>query len=532
MARKSARKRSTSFKLTYATMFEPPELLHTRFDNALATIKRSMNKEYRMIIGGREVKADETFEDRSPVNQDWILGRFQKGGAKEAQQALAAARKAFPIWSRMPWRERIRLMRKAADLIDKRIYEFGAVMALEVGKNRMESLGDAAEMADLIRYACDRMQENKGYSVAMGRDPLKGYRAKNTSVLRPYGVWLVISPFNFPAALTGGPSGAALVAGNTIVMKPASDTPWTVRLLAECYRDAGLPDGAFNYVTGPGSTLGEALITHREVDGITFTGSYDVGMRIYRSFAGGVYPRPTILEMGGKNPSIVSRHADLDRAAIGIVRSAYGLQGQKCSANSRIYVERPVYKKLVKRLVDLTKKLVVGDPTDRNVYLGPVINRNSYEQFQQFNEELSKAGEFLTGGHILTQGDFGKGFYCEPTLVAGVPHDHRLWQHEMFVPISMVHPVRDLDEAMKLSNDIHYGLTAGFYGSEDEAEWFFEDIQAGVTYANRPQGATTGAWPGFQPFGGWKGSGSSGKNAGGLYYLPLYMHEQIHTLIR
>jgi len=305
-----------------------------------------------------------------------------------------------------------------------------------------------------------------------------------------------------------------------------------VRLLADCLRDAGLPDGVFNYVTGPGGTIGQALMTSPEVDGITFTGSYDIGMQIYRAFSQGRYPRPTILEMGGKNPSIVSRSADLDRAAIGIVRSAFGLQGQKCSANSRIYVERPVYDKLVERLVDQTQKLVLGDPTERGVYLGPVVNRNSYKQFQQFNEELSEAGRFLTGGKVRTDGAFAKGFFCEPTIVAGVPGGHRLWKHEMFLPITMVHAVEDLEQAMALANDVDYGLTAGFYGTEKQAAWFFDHIQAGVTYANRPQGATTGAWPGFQPFGGWKGSGSSGKNSGGVYYLPLYLHEQIHTLIR
>jgi len=322
------------------------------------------------------------------------------------------------------------------------------------------------------------------------------------------------------------------VAGNTVVMKPASDTPWTVRLLAECLRDAGLPDGVFNYVTGPGGTIGQGLMSSPEVDGITFTGSYDIGMQIYRAFSQGRYPRPTILEMGGKNPSIVSRSADLDRAAIGIVRSAFGLQGQKCSANSRVYIERPVYDKLVDRLVQQTEKLVVGDPTDRGVYLGPVVNRNSYKQFQQFNEELSEAGRFLTGGKIRADGAYAKGFFCQPTIVAGVPPDHRLWKHEMFLPITMVHAVDDLDQAMALANNVDYGLTAGFYGTEKQAARFFEDIQAGVTYANRPHGATTGAWPGFQPFGGWKGSGSTGKNSGGRYYLPLYLHEQIHTLIR
>jgi 1-pyrroline-5-carboxylate dehydrogenase len=343
-------------------------------------------------------------------------------------------------------------------------------------------------------------------------------------VLRPYGVWLVISPFNFPGALTGGPSGAALVTGNTIVMKPATDTPWTVRLLAECFRDAGLPEGVFNFVTGPGRTLGQALIDSPEVDGVTFTGSFDVGMKIFRDFAQGEYVRPTILELGGKNPAIVSRNADLERAAIGILRSAFGLQGQKCSAASRVYIEEPVYDRLVDRLVELTGNLVIGDPTERSVYTGPVVNQSSYQDFKDFTEELSQSGRFLTGGKVLAEGEYAKGYFCAPTLVADLPLSHRLWKHEMFLPITTIARVGSLDEAMKEANDVNYGLTAGFYGSREEVQWYFENIQAGVTYANRPQGATTGAWPGFQPFGGWKGSGSTGKNAGGHYYLPLYMH--------
>lgn len=521
----------STFKLTYATMFNPPEELHQRFDEALKKIKAGLGKEYPMIIDGKDRFAEDKFEDRSPVNTDIVLGVFQKGTEKDAQMALAAARKAAPVWSGMKWQERVALLRKAADLIDQRTFDIGAAMALEVGKNRMESLGDVAETADLVRYACYQMEKNDGYIVEMGRDPLVGYTAKNISVLRPYGVWLVISPFNFPTALTGGPVGAALVTGNTVVMKPATDTPWVVRLLAECFRDAGLPDGVVNYVTGPGRTLGQALIESPEVDGVTFTGSFDVGMKIFRDYAEGNYVRPIILELGGKNPAIVSRHADLERAAIGIVRSAFGLQGQKCSACSRVFIEEPVYDKLVDRLVELTNKLAVGDPTDRNVYLGPVINKSSYQDFKNFTEELSQAGRFLTGGKVLTDGDYAKGFFCAPTLVADLPLDHRLWQHEMFLPITTVAPVKNLDEAMRYANNVNYGLTAGFYGSKEETGWFFENIQAGVTYANRPQGATTGAWPGFQPFGGWKGSGSSGKNAGGHYYLPLYMHEQIQTLI-
>jgi 1-pyrroline-5-carboxylate dehydrogenase len=521
----------STFKLTYATMFNPPEELHTRFEQVLGEVKARLGQEHGMIINGKEHFSSEKFEDRSPSNTEQVLGVFQKGSAQDANDAIAAARGAFPAWSGLDWQERVRLLRKAAEIMDQRTIEIGAVLALEVGKNRMESLGDIAETADLIRYACYQMEKNEGYVVEMGRDPLVGYTATNFSTLRPYGVWLVISPFNFPAALTGGPSGAALVAGNTIVIKPATDTPWVVRMLAECFRDAGLPDGVFNYVTGPGSTLGKALIENPDVDGVTFTGSFDVGMSIFREFAKGRYVRPAILELGGKNPAIVSRNSDLERAAIGIVRSAFGLQGQKCSACSRVFVEEPLYDQLVEKLVELTEKLAVGDPTEREVYMGPVINQSSYKDFQDFTEELSQAGNFLTGGKVLTDGDLGKGYFCTPTLVADVPLNHRLWKHEMFVPITTIAKIGSLDEAMQLANDVNYGLTAGFYGSRAETKWFFDNIQAGVTYANRPQGATTGAWPGFQPFGGWKGSGSSGKNAGGHYYLPLYMHEQIQTTI-
>jgi 1-pyrroline-5-carboxylate dehydrogenase len=519
------------FKLTYATMFNPPEELHTQFEAALEKVKVGLGREHGMIINGQEHFSREKFEDHSPANTDIVLGIFQKGTADDAHLALAAARKAFPGWSHTRWQERVRLIRKAAEIMDRRTYEMAAVIAMEVGKNRMEALGDVAETADLFRYVCDRMEANEGYIVKMGQDPLSGYTATNFSVLRPYGVWVVVSPFNFPCALTGGPVAAALVTGNAVVIKPASDTPWTSRLIAECLLEAGLPAGSFNYVTGPGSTLGQALIDSPEVDGITFTGSFDVGMQIYRDFSHGRWPRPTILEMGGKNPAIVTRNADLETAATGILRSAFGLQGQKCSACSRIFIEEPVYDRLVGRLVEMTNALTIGDPTRRNVYLGPVVNRNSYRDYQNFSEDLSQSGRILTGGRILVEGEFAKGYFCAPTLVADLPREHPLWQREMFVPISTIAKVKSLDEAMQWANDVTYGLTAGFYGTPDEAAMFYDKIEAGVVYANRPQGATTGAWPGYQPFGGWKGSGSTGKNAGGIYYLPLYMHEQIRTMI-
>jgi 1-pyrroline-5-carboxylate dehydrogenase len=524
--------KETSFKLTYATMFNPPEELHTRFDEAMKDLKGKLGGEHPMFIGGEERVVQEKTKEFSPINTELHLATFQKGGAKDAADAVAAAREAFHKWSRMNWDERVYLLRKTADIIDQRLFEIGAVVTLEVGKNRMEALGDVAETADLIRYACSQMEANQGYRVSMAKDPLPGYDATNTSILKPYGVWVVISPFNFPAALTGGPSGAALTAGNTLVIKPASVTTWTTVLLVDCMRQAGIPDGVVNFVSGPGSVVGKALVQSADVDGLTFTGSFDVGMDIYRSFAQGEYVRPTVLEMGGKNPAIVSKNADIEDAALGIVRSAFGLQGQKCSACSRVFADKEIYDQLVERVVALTEKLSIGDPVERETYMGPVITRGAYQDFQEYCGELKEAGRILTGGEVLTDGDFSKGYYCQPTVAVDVPMDHRLWRHEMFVPITMIHPVKDLNEAMKLANSTRYGLTAGFYGSEEEAGWFFDNIEAGVTYANRPQGATTGAWPGYQPFGGWKGSGASGKNAGGLYYLPLYMHEQIQTLIR
>jgi 1-pyrroline-5-carboxylate dehydrogenase len=525
------RKKSAPLRVTYATMFDPPETLHVRFERALARARGSLGREYGMLIGGREVVCPDRFESRSPIDTDWRLGVFPAGGRVEAEAALAAAHAARPQWASRPWRARVRVLRRVAATIERRVYDIAAALALEVGKNRMEALGDAQEAADLIRYACDQMEANEGYVKQMGRDPLPGYRVTNTSILRPHGVWLVVSPFNFPAALSGGPAGAALLAGNTVVLKPATATPWSARLLAECFQVPGLPAGAFNFVTGSGGTLGQALVEDPRVDGITFTGSYEIGMRILRMTAGGPWPRPCIAEMGGKNAAVVSRRADLDAAAMGILRSAFGLQGQKCSATSRIFVERPVKEALIERLLARIGAISMGDPTRREHWMGPVINAGAVRRFEQCMAALGRAGRVLCGGRRATEGAAARGFFCPPTLVADVPLGHPLWQEEMFLPIAMLGAVDSLDEAMELVNSATFGLTAGFFGTKTEAARFFDRVQVGVAYANRPQGATTGAWPGFQPFGGWKGSGSSGKNGGGLYYLPLYMREQVQSLV-
>ena len=530
--KKATPKKPAMQKITYATLAMPPDdPRHDIFDRAVDDAKANLAKSYPIYVGGQPRTAAEQFADTSPVNTDWTLGYFQKGTAQDAKDAIAAARKAFPVWRDMGWKQRVKIMRQAADLISRRSFVISAIMTLEVGKNRTEALGDVEETADLIRYYCDRMEEHKGFITPMGSESRKHH---NTSVLKPYGVWAIISPFNFPFALAGGPSGAALVAGNSVVFKPATDTPYVGLKLAECFLDAGVPEGTFNFVTGPGSTVGEELITHPDVDGITFTGSYDIGMNIYRTFPQSkcVHPRPCIIEMGGKNPAIVSRHADLDLAAMGILRSAFGLQGQKCSAASRVYVERPVAEAFVDKLAALADKIAIGDPSQREVWFGPVINKKAYHDYLRFCDDLRKSSQIVRGGAHLAEGDLGKGYFCAPTISYGLPFDHHLWQEEMFLPITTVGAVNDLGQAMRLANDVCYGLTAGFYSNDpQEMQWFFDNIQAGVTYVNRMAGATTGAWPGYQSFGGWKGSGSTGKAGGGPYYVQQYMREQSQTLI-
>ena len=260
------------FKVTYATLASPSPALHERFDEAVEQVKAQFGKTFPMYINGEEVTADETFTKRSPIDVDLVMGHFQKGTEEHVDMAVAAAKDAFAEWGRRPWRERVELMEAAADLISERLFEISAIMSVEVGKNRLEALGDVEETADLIRYYAFQMRENNGFIVEMQSE---SERHQNRSVLRPYGVWAVISPFNFPFALAGGPSGGALVAGNTVVFKPATDTPYTGWLLTECFRDAGLPDGVFNFVTGSGRAVGQPLVDHPDVDGITFTGSYD-----------------------------------------------------------------------------------------------------------------------------------------------------------------------------------------------------------------------------------------------------------------
>ena len=517
----------TGFRITYATMSADNEELHRRYEEAVERARGWLGQEHPFYVDGEERWGSGFHEERSPIDSEIVVGRFAQGTKQDAKDAIAAARAAFPAWSGTPWQERVAIMRRAADIISERVFDYAALMAIEVGKNRLEAMGDVQETADLISYYCDAMERNDGFSKPMGR---LSDAEHNQDVLRPYGVWAVISPFNFPMALAGGPAGAALVTGNCVILKPASATAFTAHKLYEALRDAGVPSGAFHLLTGPGSQVGQELQDNRDVDGLTFTGSYDVGMGIYRGFAKD-YPKPAICEMGGKNPAIVSAKADLDKATDGVVRSAFGFGGQKCSATSRVYVQREVYDAFVRLLKEKVERIKVGDPLVKENWLGPIINEDAVATFEEAAEEARKNGTIVTGGSRLEEGDLGRGTFVQPT-VAEVPLDNWIWKRELFVPFVAVGPIDSLDQAFELANKTEYGLTAGFF-SEDkvEVDRFLDTIQAGVVYVNRRAGATTGAWPGYQPFGGWKGSGTSGKAGGGDYYVQQYMREQSRTVI-
>jgi 1-pyrroline-5-carboxylate dehydrogenase len=484
-----------------------------------------------LVIGGRDVRAAGEFEDRSPIDSRILLGTFQRASRDDVREAVAAAKAAYPAWSARPWRDRVALVTKAADRIRDRRFELSALMGYEAGKSRLECVGDVEESADLIEYYCNQIVEHQGFRMTLGT---LGPGEENSSVLRPYGVWAVISPFNFPLALAAGPAGAALVSGNTVVFKPASVTPLLGYKLAEVMKEAGIPDGVFNFITGGGSTAGRELVDNADIDGIVFTGSKDVGMGLIRDNASRPVPRPLIIEMGGKNPALIMKSANLDKATDGVMRSAFGAQGQKCSACSRVYVSKEVRDEFVRLLVEKTKKITVGNPLRRDVYLGPVISEEAVKTYEHaIARAQADGGKILTGGHRLTNGELAHGYFVEPTVIDALPARHPLFSEELFVPITLLADVMTLDEAIDLANGTEYGLTAGIFSEDErEIEQFFNRIQAGVTYANRRAGATTGAWPGINSFGGWKASGSTGRGTGGPYYVQQFMREQSRVRIR
>jgi 1-pyrroline-5-carboxylate dehydrogenase len=501
---------------------------HDRYERALEQVRAEFGRKYSMIIGSREVRTPGTVAQTSPIDTRLVLGHLPVGSASHVKQAVAAAKKAFGSWGRTDYQERVRLCRAAADIMRQRKFELAAWISYENGKNRYEAIADVDEAIDFLRYYSEEMEKNYGFeSMMKGAQP----NEKSRSVMKPYGVWGVIAPFNFPAAILVGMSAGAIITGNTAVVKPSSNTPIIACKFAEIFKQAGLPDGVFNLVIGSGGKVGGELVSNKDVSGIVFTGSRDVASGMAQKFSK-TRPKPLIAELGGKNPTIVTESADIGRAADGILKAAFGYSGQKCSACSRVYVHRKVKDEFLKKLVEKTKNLPVGNPLDPNTFVGPLASEDAYRKYQQYVRIADRDGKVLVGGSARKDGELKHGYYVQPTIVADLPKKHRLFKKEMFVPILCVADYDKFDDAIKLANDSDYGLTAGlFSGRQEEIKEFLDCIEAGVVYVNRQASATTGAMVGCQPFGGWKDSGTTGKGTGGPHYLTQYMREQSRTIV-
>jgi 1-pyrroline-5-carboxylate dehydrogenase len=516
-------------KVTYVSLSADDPAIDAGFAAAIDEARGTLGATSPLRIAGEIRAGAGVIESVSPADTRVAVARVTTGGAADLRDAVAAARAAFPAWSGRAWQERVAIVERAAEIVRARKFELSVAMILEMGKNRIEALGEIEETADLLAYYAGQMRDNQGYVREMGR---LAPGDQNVSVLRPYGVWAVIAPWNFPYALLGAPVAAALLAGNTVVCKPSSETPLSGVKLAEIFHSAGVPAEALTCLPGSGRVIGDGLVEHPDVAGVTFTGSYDVGFkRLYQRFSE-EFPKPAIVEMGGKNPALVMASADVAQAVQGIYRSAFGMNGHKCSACSRVYVHRAVADELLAGLARAADAVVPADPLGKGVFVGPVATKQSYEDYQRYVAVARQAGDVVrAGGAVLTDGALAHGYFVRPTVLAGLPRDHQLVREELFVPIVAVHAVDSLDEALTEANDTKFGLTAGLFSREQkEIDTFFDRIEAGVTYVNRAAGATTGAWPGVQPFGGWKGSGSTGKNIGGLYTVPCYLREQSRTV--
>lgn len=518
-------------RITYSNL-ALTEADHSTYEAAVGHAREALGDHYQNFINGKPVGASDGQEQMhsSPADTRLIVSYFPRATRDDTKEAIRSARAVAKEWGNTPWAERVRIMRRAADLMYERAWEITAMLAFEVGKARAEGIAEVYEGAELIRYYCDQMELNRGYTHHL-ESPGKGQTTE--SVLRPYGVFAVIAPWNFPVALATGMSSASLIAGNAAVIKPASESPVSAYMLYKCIADAGVPDGVYNLVVGPSSSVGEELRVNPGVDGLVFTGSYDVGMYLFHNFST-AYPKPVITEMGGKNPVIITANADLELAAEGVMKAAFGFSGQKCSAASRVYVDRSVKGEFIERLGDVTnQRVTVGFPTERAVFMGPVMNQKAVDTWQAaVDDTVRDGGRVVHGGNRIMDDDLKYGYYVQPTIVDNLPASHRLFKEELFVPFISVAEVDSLEEALREANDVQFGLTAGIY-SEDEKEvdYFFDNVEAGVLYSNRRAGATTGAWPGTNTFGGWKGSGSSGKNAFGPHYLQLFMREQSRWVV-
>lgn len=486
------------------------------FEKALEKVTERFKKEYPVTIGGEDFLTDNKLYSYNPSKKDEVLGTFQRATAEMAFKAVEIANNVFNEWKNVSAKKRAKYLLEAARIMRKRKHEFSAMMVYEVGKNWAEADGDTAEAIDFMEYYAREMLRYSG-----GQDVVKYPGEKNKVEYIPLGVGVVIPPWNFPLAILVGMTTAAIVSGNTVVLKPSSDSPAIGRMFFELLEEIKLPKGVVNFVTGDGSVIGDLLITHPLTRFISFTGSMEVGLRINELAAKNqpsqIWIKRVVAEMGGKDAIVVDGDIlDFDDTVKGVVQAAFGFQGQKCSACSRVIVDEKIYDKFCEALVHETKKLTIGESKD-NPSLGPVINEKSKNSITKYiKTAINEGGKLIHGGNELSD----SGFYVQPTIIKDVERDATIAQEEIFGPVLAVIKSKDFEDGLNIANNTIYGLTGAVYTKhKKKLEKAEKEFHVGNLYLNRK---CTGALVGVHPFGGFNMSGTDSK-AGGRDYLGLFL---------
>jgi 1-pyrroline-5-carboxylate dehydrogenase len=487
---------------------------------AIERVRGQLGRDYPLVIGGERIETGRTFDSLNPAKKTEVVGRFQKATEELARRAVETADETFKTWSRTPAAERAELLLRVAAILRERRHELSAWMIFEVGKTWAEADGDTAEAIDFCEFYAREMLR---YSAPQPIVTLEG--EENRLEYLPLGVGVVIPPWNFPLAIMAGMTVASWVTGNTVVLKPSSDAPTIAYKFFEILEEAGLPAGVVNFMTGSGAEVGDVVVDHPRTRYVAFTGSKEIGLRINERAAkhqeGQIWIKRVVAEMGGKDAIIVDADTDLDEAATGVVQSAFGFQGQKCSACSRAIIHADVYDEMLERIAARTEKLKLGDPTDGATNLSAVINQKAFKTIGQYIEwGQQEGGRVVAGGGR----DGEEGFYIEPTVIADVKPGDRVEQEEIFGPVLAVIRAQDFDDALRIANDTEYGLTGAVYTNDPEKlERAKREFHVGNLYLNRK---CTGALVGVHPFGGFNMSGTDSK-AGGRDYLGLFMQAKV-----
>ncbi len=483
--------------------------------SAIEKVRGQLGREYDLIVGGKRVKTTDKIRSLNPTKPSQVVGVHQKAGKEHVEPAMQAALKAFQSWSQTSVEERASLLFQAADLLRDRKMEFMAWLVFEVSKNWAEADADVSETIDFCEFYAREVLR-----FARAETPIHLPGERDSLMYIPLGVGAVIPPWNFPCAIMAGMTLASIVSGNTVILKPSSDSPTIAAKFIELLEEAGMPEGVVNFCPGGGATFGDAIVSHPKTRYIAFTGSREVGLHINQSAAhqqpGQMWIKRTILEMGGKDAIIVDADADLDSAVEGVAQAAFGFQGQKCSACSRAIIDERIYDKFLEKLKGRVERLTIGDPAE-NVNMGAVINEGSMKDILRYIEIGKKDGRLITGGARATEA--GEGYFILPTVIADIPPKSTLEQEEIFGPVLVVIKARNFDHALEIANDTEFGLTGAVYSSSREKlDRAIREFHVGNLYLNRK---CTGAMVGAHPFGGFNMSGTDSKS-GGPDYLYLF----------